>query len=165
MSPDGNPLWDPEGVVVSGAPGNQHAQGLLSQGDAILLAWEDTRNGFATDVYAGRFVVSGMAALPEVPPGVAPASDFLVRLISASPMRGEARFAVELSLAGQVGAEVSDASGRRVWKLREDAFAPGRHVLRWDGRDASGRPVPSGVYFMRVTSGPRSSVLKLVQAR
>jgi flagellar basal-body rod modification protein FlgD len=80
-------------------------------------------------------------------------------------MRGEARFAVELSLAGQVGAEVSDASGRRVWKLREDAFAPGRHVLRWDGRDASGRPVPSGVYFMRVTSGPRSSVLKLVQAR
>ena len=165
MSPDGNPLWDPEGVVVSGAPGNQDAPELYLQGDAILLAWEDTRNGSTTDVYAGRFAPGGTAALPEVAPGVAPASGFLVRLISKSPLSGEARFAVELSAAGQVGAEVSDASGRCVWKLREEALAPGRHVLRWDGRDASGRPVPSGVYFMRVAAGSRSNVLKLVQAR
>ena len=164
MSPDGNPLWDPEGVVVSGAPGNQSAPGLLLQGDAILLAWEDTRNGFATDIYAGRFAAAGTVALPDVPPGVSPANGFLVRLISESPLSGEARFAVELSAAGQVRAEVSDASGRRIWN-REDALAPGRHVLRWDGRNASGRPVPSGVYFLRVATGAGSQVLKLVQAR
>jgi hypothetical protein len=164
MSPDGNPLWDPEGVVVSGALGNQYAPELFLQGDAILLAWEDTRNGSTSDVYAGRFAAGGTAALPEVGPGVPPASGFLVQLISASPLSGEARFAVELSAAGQVGAEVSDASGRRVWKLQEDALVPGRHVFRWDGRDASGRPVPSGVYFMRVAAGSRSHVVKLVQA-
>ena len=165
LNATGDLLWDPEGVVVCGAPGDQDLPALLLQGDAVLLAWEDTRNGPTLDVYAGRLMAGSTVALPEISPETAPASAFRVHLLSPNPQRGEARFAVELPAAGQVDVEVSDVSGRRVRKLREVALTPGSHVLRWDGRDASGRPVPSGVYFMRVESGNQSSILKLVRAR
>jgi predicted outer membrane repeat protein len=60
------------------------------------------------------------------------------------------------------GLEILDASGRLVRSLahadvggRDDANDDGlaRQSILWDGRDASGRAVPSGVYFVRVGGG------------
>ena len=169
LNAGGNPLWNPQGVVVSEAPGDQDLPELLLNGDHVLLVWEDTRNGGnEIDIYASRLTSAGTVAIedvaPESAPGIAP-NQLVVRLLSPNPQRGEARFAAELTEAGPVNTEVCDVSGRRLRSLRDVAPAPGSHVLRWDGRDANGRAVPSGVYFLRVTSGPRSSVLKLVQAR
>jgi hypothetical protein len=162
---DGHLLWDPSGIVVSGALGNQELTALLLQVDSVLFAWEDLRNpGNGVDVYAGRLTDGGSVALPEITPEIAPASIFAVSLLSSNPLRGEARFAVALSQGGPVGVDVSDVTGRRVWSQREVVLAGGSHVLRWDGRDTAGRPVPGGVYFMRVESGARASVLKLVRA-
>ncbi|MBD3161834.1 MAG: T9SS type A sorting domain-containing protein, partial [Candidatus Eisenbacteria bacterium] len=53
---------------------------------------------------------------------------------------------------------VFDALGRRVRTLLDGSSAPGRHVIRWDGRDDAGREAASGVYFVRLrTPGNRSS--------
>jgi flagellar hook assembly protein FlgD len=41
--------------------------------------------------------------------------------------------------------------------------APGR--LEWNGRDETGRPVASGVYFVRATSGAAEVSRKLVLLR
>lgn len=163
----GNFLWDPAGVVVSGAAGDQDAPRLLLQGNSVLLAWEDTRNGGANaiDIYASRLTGGGTVGLPDVGQGSAPVSAFRVHLLTANPLRGEAAIGVDLAAAGLVGAEVSDVTGRRVRSLGEVALTPGSHVLRWDGRDGAGRPVPSGVYFVRVRSGAQANVLKLVRAR
>jgi hypothetical protein len=163
---DGNLAWDPEGVVVSGAAGDQDFPELIVYGEFLFLAWEDTRNsvnGF--DIYAGRITSGGTVAVSESPIQSVPVGAFLVQLLSSNPQHGETRFGVDLREGSRVGAEVCDVTGRRVWKLGEVALTPGSHVLRWDGRDLSGQAVPSGVYFMRVESGERSSVLKLVRAR
>jgi len=48
--------------------------------------------------------------------------------------------------------EVFDASGRFVRTIAA-ATVPGPSVLTWDTRDADGRAVPSGVYFVRVRHG------------
>jgi hypothetical protein len=32
------------------------------------------------------------------------------------------------------------------------AAGPGRLAIHWDGRDEAGAPVPSGIYFLRLTA-------------
>jgi hypothetical protein len=70
--------------------------------------------------------------------------------------------------------QVLDASGRLVRSLapadvggRDDANDDGlvRESVLWDGRDASGRAVPSGVYFIRATGGGRSHGPRLTVIR
>jgi flagellar hook assembly protein FlgD len=42
----------------------------------------------------------------------------------------------------------------------------GRHEVSWDGRDASGSHVASGVYYAKVASdGGTSDVIKMVMAK
>jgi flagellar hook assembly protein FlgD len=42
------------------------------------------------------------------------------------------------------------------------AQAAGKHVVEWDGRNDSGSPVGSGVYFYRMTTNGFASVRKMV---
>jgi hypothetical protein len=44
---------------------------------------------------------------------------------------------------------VYDITGRRVRDLGTILRPSGRSLVRWDGRDAAGRAVASGVYFVR----------------
>jgi flagellar hook assembly protein FlgD len=47
-------------------------------------------------------------------------------------------------------AAVHDLAGRCVRTLADARFAPGSHRMTWDGRDADGRVVAAGVYFVRL---------------
>ncbi len=49
--------------------------------------------------------------------------------------------------------EIFDVSGRRVRRLLSGTLGAGRYHVRWDGTDAAGRRVSSGVYFCRLTAG------------
>jgi flagellar hook assembly protein FlgD len=40
-----------------------------------------------------------------------------------------------------------DVDGRMVRSLVDGVAEPGVHTVRWDGRDASGVSVPSGIYY------------------
>jgi hypothetical protein len=44
-------------------------------------------------------------------------------------------------------------AGRRLIVLQDGLLPPGRHEILWDGRDAGGQPVASGVYFYRLIAG------------
>jgi hypothetical protein len=41
----------------------------------------------------------------------------------------------------------------------------GEHTVAWDAADASGRPVASGAYFVRLKSGDEDTSTKLVVIR
>jgi flagellar hook assembly protein FlgD len=58
--------------------------------------------------------------------------------------------------------EVFDAQGRAVATLWEGTRAPGEHQIEWDGKDASGRDVASGVYFCRLRAGKQNVAVKMV---
>jgi hypothetical protein len=51
---------------------------------------------------------------------------------------------------GSVLLTVHDVAGRTVATLCRGAFPAGRHAVRWEGRDARGRPLAAGVYFVRL---------------
>lgn len=56
----------------------------------------------------------------------------------------------ELPHESRVTVAVYDVGGRRVAVLAEGSYGPGEHEAIWLGRDASGAPVASGVYFCRM---------------
>lgn len=58
----------------------------------------------------------------------------------------------------RVRAEIYDAAGRLVRRLAEGDRDAGTHRLGWDLRDAAGRRVSSGTYFLRVQADGRSLV-------
>ena len=50
---------------------------------------------------------------------------------------------------------VYNLSGQKVRNLVDGAMEAGTHIAFWDGRDALGQDVASGVYFYRMSAGDR----------
>jgi hypothetical protein len=61
-------------------------------------------------------------------------------------------FWYQVSEPGPVHLEVFSLSGRLVRTLVDGEVGLGRHAMEWDGRDAAGRPVATGIYFARVAA-------------
>jgi hypothetical protein len=91
------------------------------------------------DFTVGTYVSS----VPGAGVGVGPA-----RLLPNAPNpfnpATELRFA--LAEAGEAALNVYDLQGRLVRAFPAAPFAAGAHAVTWDGRDAAGRDVASGVY-------------------
>ncbi len=61
---------------------------------------------------------------------------------------------------GPVRIRIFNVLGQQVRDLGTASFPAGTHHVAWDGRDASGRQAPSGVYFYRVEAGERAAAAK-----
>jgi hypothetical protein len=62
-----------------------------------------------------------------------------------------------------VSLEVYDVSGRLVARLiGEEKLGPGPHSIEWNGRDAQGKAVASGIYIYRLVAGKQSVSRKMV---
>jgi len=100
--------------------------------------------------------------LPDFPPEPAAA----LRLLPPWPSPGPAplHFSLELPAAGRVVLEIFDVRGRRLRRLEADLPLESPQ-LAWDGRDAGGRAVPSGVYLARAAAGGEAAGRKFVLLR
>jgi hypothetical protein len=67
-----------------------------------------------------------------------------------NPFGGETSIRLDVPRPGRVLLEVYDVNGRRVRTLSDGTMTPGAKVMAWDGNDADGRAVGSGVYFYRM---------------
>jgi hypothetical protein len=65
-------------------------------------------------------------------------------------------------VGGQVTIDVFDISGRFVTRLAEKNYPPGVVSVTWDGSDARGARVATGVYFCRMTAPGFSQTRKMV---
>ncbi|MCB0316660.1 MAG: T9SS type A sorting domain-containing protein, partial [Calditrichaeota bacterium] len=87
-----------------------------------------------------------------IEPGNIP-GDFQLFQNYPNPFNPSTRIAYSLAKAERVTLAVFNALGREVVKLVDNApQSAGRHTVDWNGRDATGLPVSSGVYFYRLTS-------------
>ena len=67
-----------------------------------------------------------------------------------NPFNPHTEIAFELARGGSARIRVYDASGRLVRTLLDRSLEAGDHVIGWDGIDAVGRKVASGVYYYRL---------------
>ena len=103
--------------------------------------------GMAPDL--GAFESNYVTAIE---PGNIP-GDFQLFQNYPNPFNPSTRIAYSLAKAERVTLAVFNALGREVVKLVDNApQSAGRHTVDWNGRDATGLPVSSGVYFYRLTS-------------
>jgi hypothetical protein len=74
---------------------------------------------------------------------------------------------IDYSIPGKTNVDLTiyDVSGRKVRTLVRGKHLPGGYSAIWDGRNDGGRPVATGVYFYRLTTGRDSSVRKMVILR
>jgi subtilisin family serine protease len=97
-----------------------------------------------------------------------PATGGAVRLaVQPNPANGDVslRMTRRGSEPASVRLEIYDLRGARVALAWQGPIAPGETAVEWDRRDESGRRVPAGIYFARL-SGPSAPITrKLVLLR
>jgi hypothetical protein len=109
-----------------------------------------------------EFVLIGRIGPPsDVQDVVADRIPLRLNLASSNPVAGPTRLLYGLPEAGRVRLRVVDVSGRVVSTLIDGIRPAGLHEVTWNGRDASGRSVSSGIYFIQLLT-PKGKVTERV---
>ena len=82
-----------------------------------------------------------------------------------NPFNPSTHITFEIPERGRALLAIHDVRGRRVCTLVDATLVPGQHDALWDGTDGSGHAAASGVYLLRLESGGRSSVRRMVLIR
>lgn len=67
-----------------------------------------------------------------------------------NPARFGSQLAFTLAEPAAVRLKVFDPQGRVIVAWRQETLEAGRHAVTWDLRDAAGRAVPAGLYFIQL---------------
>jgi fibronectin-binding autotransporter adhesin len=137
-------------------------------GDAFTLMTFTSRTGTFAYVHipslpAGRGWAIGYAATALTATVIAntgvddalPSVDAL-RAPRPNPARLGTTIPYDLASRAAVSLRIYDVSGRLVAHLVHETLPAGHHQARWDGTDASGRAVPGGTYFARMSVDGRA---------
>ncbi len=116
----------------------------------------------------GTLVLDGRDPNTSLAVGEGRISHDTTGLVAANPnpAKGSVEIRFLLPEAGAVAITIHDVSGRAVAALPAQTYAAGTSHVVWDGKDAAGNALPSGVYFVRMTAGGQSvGSVKLVVLR
>jgi hypothetical protein len=130
------------------------------RGTGARWIWKD---GFPDTCYArARLSLASLAGVPaDAPRGGAAA------ILWAAPNVTRSQTTVRFRLAqpGPVRLQVLDTAGRVRRTLLDREETAGEHLVRWDGGDADGRAVASGVYFIAMESSRTRATARVVLIR
>lgn len=79
-----------------------------------------------------------------------------------NPFNPTTNIQYSLKSDGHVELNIYNVLGQNVRNLVSEAKPAGTYTVQWDGRDASGTQVASGVYFYKIKSGDFSEIKKMV---
>jgi len=82
-----------------------------------------------------------------------------------NPFESETTIRYQVDEPSDVILQIYDCDGRLLRALVNCTQTEGVYSVSWDGRDASGRSVPAGIYFYRLKTACISSAGKLVAVR
>jgi flagellar hook assembly protein FlgD len=82
-----------------------------------------------------------------------------------NPAGKSASLTLSLPAPARARVAVYDLSGREIRTLLDGVAAAGPTTLVWDGKDARGRQVGSGVYWIRAQAAGRGIERKVVWVR
>ena len=100
----------------------------------------------------------------DVPEALVPVR-FAVEAARPNPTSRGATLQFALPAAGSVGIDLFDAGGRLVRTLAQGPMVAGHHSVTWDGSDASGSAVASGMYYYRVRANGQEQTRKILVVR
>jgi hypothetical protein len=134
-------------------------------GRALLIAGAVLMHCAAIPAHATFDVWETSGSFQSASPATDAAGAPLGRLALGSAVETRTSVRITYSLGNESGGEIAiyDVRGRLLRRLDIDASGP--HLVLWDRRDASGKLVARGIYFVRLTSGAARDTRKLVLLR
>lgn len=152
------------------APSGLWTSGLLSQGQFFSRQFNvvGSFDYFCIPHCLGQ--MWGLVIVEDSPPtGVedppAPARYHLFQNVP-NPFSPETTIEYEIADPARVVIHVYDLEGRLVRLLENQSRGPGRYPARWDGRDANGSRLATGVYFYQMSlDGVAVDMKKMVLLR
>jgi ligand-binding sensor domain-containing protein len=130
--------------------------------DATSLAVDSVGN-----VWAGTFgegvtcLKVGSTGLPTADPAGIPHS-FHISQNCPNPFNPSTTIEYSVPRQSHVLISVYDILGRRIKNLADRILPAGNYRTIWDGRDISGNPAPTGIYFCRIRAGNFSESKKML---
>jgi hypothetical protein len=132
--------------------------------DATYYYWLESVSLSGETEYFGPITVYINAngegpGIPEIP--------LETKLYSAfpNPFNPSTNLRYSMKEAGDVRIDVYNVKGQLMKTFNNSHSLPGYYQVNWDGRDLSGRPASTGVYFYRMTTGNYSTTRKMVLAK
>jgi hypothetical protein len=128
-----------------------HACFMMS--DVVALFGGDVPGNLASATITGNLTTGGTFTATLGAPRVAGKTNAKSSLKSRArpnPLNPKTDLSFTLASAGHVRVSVFDARGRLVKTLLDENRSAGENVVSWDGSDAKGGHVASGVFFFRV---------------
>ncbi len=118
----------------------------------------------------GRINPVMLAAYLDVPVGIISPPGHMAGAFSLyqnypNPFNPATIISYEIPDAGRVRLEVYNLLGQRVKLLVNSHQSPGSYRVKWDGTSDAGKPLASGIYLLRMTSGKYSATRKMVLMR
>ena len=116
----------------------------VAPGSELFYAYALVADGVEVGRSEELAVVRGADALPRA-----------ARILGSqpNPFNPPTTLTIDLPQPGRAQLAVYDATGRRVRTLLQANLAAGTHAVVWDGRDDTGRPLASGIYEARLSTG------------
>ena len=108
----------------------------------------------------GYFTISGTSRVTDHDqPQALPISN------RPNPFNPSTTISFTLPSSGQTSLTVYDITGRKVRELLSGSLPAGAHTAVWDGKDARGIAVSSGVYIARLSAGKFTATGKMLLVR
>ena len=139
-------------VSFEAIPGSQDAATLSLEGVGTA-----TTNGAA----APTSIDVGSVDVPTSPAASTPT----VSVPTPNPFASETAINYALPTSHHVTIRVYDVNGRLVRTLVDATMPAGSHTAQWDGRDAGGRDLGSGIYFFKFMAGGVEKTDRLLKLR
>jgi hypothetical protein len=149
--------------------------GTTAYGGIFRPAWADNSNSTGDnpdgtlsrfDIYTSAYPISDPLSAAGQPVRSAGRGGASVSLVlsapSPNPASGPAALDYGLPTASRVQASLLDAAGREVLRLFDGEESAGWHRLEWSGADPGGTPLPSGVYFLRVSGSGQTQARRTI---
>ena len=132
-----------------------------TRGDELYALWDANGRGAPEVMVQQTAAVEILTAVEPDPPKFA----FRLSTVSPNPMAREGRFSFAIPSPGPVRLAVYDVRGRLVRTLENEIRPAGRYDVFFDGRDARGASLASGVYFLRLESSGRVATQRMTIVR
>jgi len=150
------------GVTVPTSFNIRVLTGMSDDGTVMVGGGSDTYPPYSNRWFIIRSATTGIAEEPAVPEEA--------RFVSSvraypNPMRGTTTLSFTLPQPQDVRLAVYDISGRLVAKIDDGHREAGLQEITWDGRDANGAEVASGIYLCRLDAGEHHATRKVTVLR
>jgi hypothetical protein len=148
------------GAEISKTTGNAR---VMIAGYSFIYLRDDEEDGVMDRAKHLHDILVFLGETPDQPTDAAPVFVNTLEQNYPNPFNPQTTIAFSLKQRTRVTIHVYNVAGERVATLLDETRPAGAHFdVRWDGRDAAGSPVASGVYFYMLRSDTFSQTRKMV---